>query len=210
MNRLSVLLHAVQFVALAVLLYLVLRPSTTTSAGPVPAAADTTLAASGGVYYVNFDTLKAQYAYYQDTKKAVDEQFRQFSVRAQQREQRIQQEFQQFQQDVEQFQRSPSLQTNAEAARLQAKEQDLIKKRQEYDAYIQNGEKQLAELTQEKNTELLRNIQSFLNQYQAERDIRIVLSYSVGDAVLYADPELDITTPVVAGLNANYTPVGKR
>lgn len=206
MNRVSPILHGVQLVLIVVLFYLVLtKPASPVVDGSQQALIENLAADSlGGLFVVNFDSLQTHYTYYKETQQALKEQFTQFQVRLQQRQQNLATEFEQFQQDVAKFQQNPALQTNAEIARLQAKEQDLINKRQQLEVYTKNGEEQFAAATTEKSREVAKRIEDYLAGLNAAGRFKVVMSSGEGTGLLYVYPGLDITQEVVAGLNAEY------
>lgn len=205
MQRALPVLVLVQFALIAVLFYMLFSPRD--SSGTTPSGTDeitTGTDSLGGLYVVNMDSLRANYTYYTDTEAALKEQAQQFQVRLQQRQQALGTELEQFQRDVAKVQQNPALQTNAEVARLQAKEQELVQKRQNLEAYAQRGEKQLAEQSVEKSNDINRRIQQYLASLNVDGRFNVVLAQGAEGGVLYSYPGLDITQEVIAGLNAEY------
>ena len=52
--------------------------------------------------------------------------------------------------------------------------------------------------------EVYDKIQVYLNDYAASNDLEMILSYTRGGGVWYANKSLDITDDVIAGINDDY------
>ncbi len=53
--------------------------------------------------------------------------------------------------------------------------------------------------------ELYNNITAFLKEYGEKNNLKMVVRYNQGSDVMYATDGLDITKPVITGLNERYT-----
>lgn len=151
--------------------------------GPVPKIA-----------YVNSDTLLAHYDYFKDKQAELETKATQLQSEYENRAKGLQNE-------INAFQRTAGQMTINQA---RAAEEDLRKKQQNLMQYQQNLSTQLMEQENKVNEELYQNVSSYLEQYGKDKDFKIVLTYTKGSGVLYADDSLDITREVIAGLNEKY------
>lgn len=109
-----------------------------------------------------------------------------------------------FQQDMNEFQRK--LQNNGFLSLERAQQEELRLRKSENELQELN-EKFTNELLREQdkmNRELRDTITLFLDSYSKKMSYRLVLSNTLGDNVLYADKDLDITNDVVKILNDRY------
>ncbi|MCF0187817.1 MAG: OmpH family outer membrane protein, partial [Bacteroidaceae bacterium] len=149
------------------------------------------------IAYVEIDSLMSQYQFCKDytlllTKKGEN-------ARA-----TLNQKAKNLEADAQDFQRK--LQNNAYTQERAQQENDRLVKLQQD---LQELQERLAlELDQETagyNNALRDSLQSFLKVYNKDKGFNIILS-KAGDNMLLADPNMDITAEVVAGLNKNYKP----
>ncbi len=153
------------------------------SSGPMPKIA-----------YVNSDTLLANYDFFKEKRSGLEKQAEKLQKEYENRATGLQKE-------VSTFQRNAGQMTMNQA---RATEEDLRKKQQNLMQYQQNLSAQLMEEENKVNEELYQNVSQYLEDFGKDRDFKIVLTYTKGSGVLYADDSLDITQQVVAGLNETY------
>ncbi len=146
------------------------------------------------IAYVNSDTLLTNYNYYEEVSKRLDE-----------KRLKLQQEYTRraegLQRQIEDYQRTK---TNLTIAQARAVEEDLGRKRQnllQYQETIsQNLMREEAAITQE----LYEKVSSYLKTYGDDNNLQVVLTYSAGSGLLYANDALNITDQVLSGLNSIY------
>jgi len=86
-----------------------------------------------------------------------------------------------------------------------ATEERLARKQQELATYNQNAGAALQNEEAAENEKLYNKVSDYLKGYAKEKGYKLVLTYSKGNpTVLFADPSLEITKEVVAGLNEAY------
>ena len=109
-----------------------------------------------------------------------------------------------FQQDMNEFQRK--LQNNGflSLERAQNEERRLINKEQELQELNEKFMNELMREQDKMNRELRDTLTMFLSSYCAKHSYELVLSNTLGDNVLYAEKDLDITDDVVEILNERY------
>lgn len=161
--------------------------------------------AEGGlkVAYVDTDTIMAKYQY------AIDLNEELLAYKDQQ-EKYYQQQMTQFQSDYNNY-----LQTGASLTltQQQAKEAELKQRMEKMSTLEQELMAKVAERQLSENTKLLNAIFAFIREYNAaNQQFDVILRKSFNDTpVLYANPAMDITEEILAGLNEEYKSVkGKK
>ncbi len=192
MKKLSLILNVVLLLAVAFLYYAKFSDSTDS---------DNTIAGENNsgtknltIAYINSDTLFARYKYYEEVGKVLDEKRLKLQQEYTRRAEGLQRQIDDYQRTV----------TNLTIAQARAVEEDLGSKtqnlRQYQEAITQELLKKEAEITQE----LYNKIATYLKTYGDSNNLQIVLTYSQGSNVLYANESLDITQQVIEGLNLQY------
>ncbi len=161
--------------------------------------------AEGGlkIAYVDTDTIMAKYQY------AIDLNEELLAYKDQQ-EKYYQQQMTQFQTDYNNY-----LQTGASLTltQQQAKEAELKQRAEKMSTLEQELMAKVAERQLAENTKLLNAIFAFIREYNAaNQQFDVILRKSFNDTpVLYANPAMDITEEILAGLNEEYKSVkGKK
>lgn len=147
-----------------------------------------------GIAYVNADSLLANYELFKKMKGEMEE-----------KDKRSQQEMEikarKFEEEVGNFQKlAPSLSRDVAEKRqieLKKKQDELLMRREELTQQLASEDKRITE-------ELYKTIQDYLKAYTKDKPFQVVLSYSKGSSILYADENLDITKDVIEGLNKDY------
>ena len=195
MKQFSLVLNIVLAVAVAYLYYLHFSSKgedATEEVKPlsVPAASQS----SGGILFVNSDTLLDQYNYFTEKRNQLDA--RQEKIRSE-----LSAEKERLDASIELYQQQAVGMTDLER---QKKEEELMMKQQ---SLMDRREKLLAQLDDEqaKSTEELFNrLTAFLRNYISDKNVNFVLGYQKGGGILFANDSLDITQQVVDGLNTAY------
>ncbi len=195
MKNLSIILNVVLFIAVAILYFVEFSSNKKT---PVT----TVVASKGAVVYVNIDSLLNNYKFARDLNekflKKQEDSRTDFNFKAKKLEK-----------EAVEFQRK--LQNNGflNRARAEAAQRELMSKRQN----LQELEQKLsAELMAEQNANskrLFDSVTNYLKIYNAKHNYSLILSTTKGGNVLFSQPGLEITKPIIDGLNARYNPVKK-
>ncbi|MFC4870839.1 OmpH family outer membrane protein [Negadavirga shengliensis] len=106
-----------------------------------------------------------------------------------------------FEQEVANFQRSANTMTINQA---RAKEEELVTKERNLVTYRDNLMQELSADETKLYNDVYDMIQEYLKDYAAKNDLEMILSYTRGGGVWYADNSLDITDSVVKGINESY------
>lgn len=193
MKNLSNILIAVLFIAVAVLYFLHFSGKKCSNE---QAEGGTTMANLDGLgmAYVNSDSLLTKYEYFKEIQEKLiakrDVLNKEYQTRAEG-----------LQKEIANFQNSAGNMTMNQA---QAVQDDLKRKQQNLMMYQEQLSQQLMKEENQMNTELYDKISDYLRIYGQENDLILVLTYSKGSGVLYANDSLDITDNVIIGLNKEY------
>lgn len=147
-----------------------------------------------GIAYVNSDTLLENYQYFKDKSEELESKRQKLEAEFTNRAKGLETEIGNFQKNAQ----------NMTMAQARAIEEDLVKKQQNLMQYQQNLQQQLAGDQAKVNNELYDKVSQYLKDYGKERNFQIVLTYTKGSGVLYANDSLNITQDVVKGLNEAY------
>lgn len=162
------------------------------------AEASVPVVAEGGlkIAYVNTDTLLAKYQY------AIDMEQELVAYKEQQ-ERYYQQQTTQFQTDYQNYLKNGASMT---LTQQQQKEAELKQRAERMATLEQELMAKVADRQVAENTKLLNAIFAFIREYNAaNQQFDLILRKSFNDTpVLYANPAMDITDEILAGLNEEY------
>jgi outer membrane protein len=144
------------------------------------------------IAYVNSDTLLTNYNYYEVVSKKLEE-----------KRLKLQQDYTRraegLQKQIEDYQRTVN---NLTIAQARAVEEDLGRKRQNLLQYQETISQDLMREEAAITQELYEKVASFLKTYGDANNLQVVLTYSAGSGLLYANDALNITDQVISGLNS--------
>lgn len=146
------------------------------------------------IAYINSDSLLANYEYFKEMNAQLEEKGKKLQGEFNNRVQGLQRE-------VESFQRTVDGMTIAQA---RAAEEDLVRKQQNLQQYEQTLSLELRNEEARLTNELYDKVAEYLAEYGKAREINIILTYTKGSGVIYANEGLDITKDAIKGLNEKY------
>ncbi len=175
------------------------QPSTTAIDASVltPATPVVEMKKSGGIVYINSDSLVSSYNHYKDLKSKFDVKAAKVQKQLENKTRSLERKVADFQNKIEK-----GLVTRATAAEM---EQKLTVEQQ---SVLKYRDKVLAELQEEERV-LFNNINNdvdvYLKKYNAEKNYDLILNTN-GNAntVLISNPTFNVTAEVLEGLNADY------
>jgi outer membrane protein len=193
MKNLSVVLNVILVIAVAYLFYAQFSGGTEIkeidSDSDMPVAFDEV-----SIAYVNSDSLLANY-------KLTEEIANKLAVKQSKFEKEYQNRAEGLQSEINDFQRTAA---NLTVAQGKALEENLMKKQQNLMRYQESLSTQLRQEEAKLNEDLYDRVSAFLKDYGKKHDLQLVLTYSRGSGVLYANEGLDISKQVIDGLNKEY------
>lgn len=146
------------------------------------------------IAYVNSDSLLKNYDFFKELEKQLIDKRDKLNVEYQNRAEGLQKEIANFQ----------STAGNMTISQARAVEEDLRKKQQNLMMYQEQLGQQLMQEEGKMNAELYDKVSEYLHDYGLTKDLQIVLTYTKGSGVLYANEGLDITDQILNGLNEAY------
>ena len=150
---------------------------------------------SEAIVYVNSDSLLNNYEYFKATRTKFEEKSKKAQLD-------LNAKGTAFQREVADYQKGAQ---NMSADQRAETEQRLARKQQELAAYNQNASAALQNEEALENEKLYNKVADFLKTYAKSKGYKMVITYSKGNPTLFfADPQLDVTKEVVAGLNEAY------
>ncbi len=189
-NNTSLIWNAILTVAVIVLFFLHFSGNKTAS---FPGS-DSTGIGSRRIVYVQVDSLLTNYAFFDDTRKELENKRYQLENDLANRGRSLENEIKFFQQKAQTMTLDQARSTEAQ---LGKKQQDLI-------AYRDRSAQTLAQEEADKNAELYDKIYQYIEKYNKENAYEYVLGYSKGGGILYADSTLNVTQKMIDGLNKEY------
>lgn len=165
------------------------------------AVSDSGTVTSAQVAYINMDSLVSKYDLYINLSDA-------YQTKASKAESDLSAKSRSLENAVRDYETKiqKGLVTRAQAQTI---EEDLTKRQQ---AFMQQRDKVLSELTEEEQVmlnQIHHNITTYLDEFNADHRFGIIISTNAGGPILNADPALDITKEVLAGLNKKYAAENK-
>lgn len=165
---------------------------------PVQAQGQETVQAvvSGGIAYVDLDALLSQYNLYIDKNAELEEKAKKAESELTSKGRSLEKSFADAQDKIEK-----GLVTRSEAMQLQ---EDLQRQEQSFYEHRERVQLELGEASQVLLNNIVENVDKFLKEFNSDYRYSMILTTSNGAPVLHADPRLNITGTVVAGLNESY------
>lgn len=190
-NNISIALNIVLLVAVVVLYILHFNSKSTNESTASNSMISTE---SLSIAYVNSDSLLKNYNFFKDLEKKLIGKREKLNIEYQNRAEGLQKEIANFQ----------STAGNMTISQAKAVEEDLRKKQQNLMMYQEQLGQQLRQEEGKMNAELYDKVADYLRVYGMDKNLQLVLTYTKGSGVLYANDSLDITDNIIVGLNDAY------
>jgi outer membrane protein len=154
-----------------------------------------TSAATGGIVYINQDSLTTKYEYAKDMRKRLEDKGKTAQNDVGGRKQA-------FQREVAEYQKGAN---TLSADQRSTNEQRLQREGQELQTYEQNASAQFQNDQAGETQKLYERIYNFTKQYAKDNGYKMVFTFQTGNTnLLYADPSADVTADVIKKLNDAY------
>ena len=166
--------------------------------GNVTAQADSTVcvAAQGAIVYVDLDVILARYDMANELSSVVETKVQNIQAEVNRRGKKLESAAKEFQEKMEK-----GLMTRSVA---EDKAQKLQKQEADFNAYAAQKQQEIQEEQLVMMNQIGDAIKTYLEKYNEEKKYAMILTSQGGTPVLTADPSLNITEDVIAGLNAEY------
>ena len=162
------------------------------------ATADST-AVAGSIVFFNMDAVMQGYDMANDLTSVFETKTSGIQAEIDRRGKKLEKDAADFQNKVDK-----GLLTQSVA---QVQYQKLQQQQQDYQQYVVRKQQEMAEEQQVTMNQIANAIQEFVNEYNAEKGYAMIIATAgsiLSTPVVTADPRLDITEDLLAGLNAAY------
>ena len=169
------------------------------TAAPADATATETVAAAGSIVYFNMDKVMEGYDMANDLNSVFETKTSGIQAEIDRRGKKLEKDAADFQNKVDK-----GLLTNSVA---QAQYQKLQEQQQSYQQYAVNKQQEMAEEQSVMMNQIANAIAEYVAEYNQEKGYAMILATAgpiLTTPVVTADPKLDITEDLLAGLNAAY------
>ena len=154
------------------------------------------VAYSHEIVYIQMDVIYAKYGKAVDLSAALEKKVNNTQAVVERRGKKLENEMKTFQDKIQKGLITRSV-AEMEGQKLQQKEA-------EFNQYAGKKQQELQEETMVTTNQINDAIYTFIQKYNAEKGYAMILTNQGGVPVMTANPALDITEDVVAGLNAEY------
>lgn len=199
MKNLSLVLNIILIVAVGYLFIDKFSGTEQAEGNTIPEKVDNKIYENVAIAYVHSDSLLSNYDFMKEIQKELGELTEKYEKEYQNRAQGLQNEINDFQRTAQ----------NLTVAQGQALEENLMKKQQNLRMYQEDLGRKLRTKEAELNNDLYKTISDYLKVYGDANNLQLVLTYSRGSDVLYANEGLEITNEVIKGLNTAYSEKAK-
>ena len=195
MKNTSLILSVISLVAVVVFGVISLTGKNAAKAEVVAGEA-TEVASKGDIVYIDLDRILMEYDMANDLRSVVETKVQNIQAEITRRGKKLENEVKSFQEKLDKGLMTRSV---AEVQSQKLQEQEI-----EFNNYAAQKQQEIQEEQVVMMNQLGDAIQTFLNNYNAEKQYAMIITNSGGAPVITADPALDITEDVIAGLNEQY------
>ena len=169
------------------------------AAAPAGAAASDSVAVAGSIVYFNMDKVMEGYDMANDLNSVFETKTSGIQSEIDRRGKKLEKDASDFQSKVDKGLLTQSV-AQAQYAKLQEQQQS-------YQQYVVNKQQEMAEEQQVMMNQIANAISEFVQEYNTTHGYAMILATAgniLSTPVVTADPKLDITEDLLAGLNAAY------
>ena len=195
MKNTSLILSVISLVAVVVFGVLTLTGKSAAKAEVVAGDA-TEVVSKGAIVYIDLDRILMEYDMANDLRSVVETKIQNIQAEITRRGKKLENDVKSFQEKLDKGLMTRSV---AEVQSQKLQEQEL-----EFNNYAALKQQEIQEEQVVMMNQLGDAIQTFLDNYNKEKQYAMIITNSGGAPVITADPALDITADVVAGLNEQY------
>ena len=196
MKNTSLILSVVSLVAVVVFGVLTLTKSGNKVETVAGSEATEMTASKGDIVYVDLDRILMEYDMANDLRSVVETKVQNIQAEVNRRGKKLENDVIEFQNKIDK-----GLMTRSVA---EVQGQKLQQQEAEFNNYAAQKQQEIQEEQVVMMNQLGDAIQTFLQKYNEEKQYAMILTNSGGAPVITADPALNITDDVLAGLNEEY------
>ena len=154
------------------------------------------VACEGAIVYIDLDRILMEYDMANDLRSVVETKVQNIQAEVNRRGTKLEKDVKSFQEKMEK-----GLMTRSVA---EVQGQKLQKQEQDFNVYAAQKQQEIQEEQVVMMNQLGDAIKTFLDKYNEEKQYAMILTNQGGAPVITADPALNITDDVLAGLNEEY------
>jgi outer membrane protein len=208
-KKASIILYAVLFIAVGVLYYFHFSSCTQTCDAPEENAGDSATTnkpvvtppkdiKASKIVYVNIDILNEKYEFLKDISSAAKAEHASLQNQYQSKGEKLQKDYEEFQQSAQ----GGLLSEN----QISQKQEEFAKRKDDLDQLQLKADDLMAKI-QDESFKAMENVKNYIAEYNKKSNYAFVVAYSDNPGatqLLLANPDYDITTEILEGLNAQY------
>jgi outer membrane protein len=196
MKNVSLVISVISLIAAITFGVLFLTKDTKKADAPAEGEATEVVASKGDIVYFDLDRVLMEYDMANDLRAVVETKAQNIQAEITRRGKKLESEVKSFQEKM-----NKGLMTRSVA---EVQQQKLMKQEQDFNTYAQQKQMEIQEEQVVMMNQIGDAIKTFLDRYNADKQYAMILTNSAGAPVITADPALDITDDVLAGLNDEY------
>lgn len=197
-NNISIILSAVALVAVVVFGVFSLSGRGNGNKKNVSSESDTTAvtAVKGSIVYIDLDRIFQEYDMANDLRSVVETKVQNIQAEVNRRGQKLESDYNDFQEKI-----NKGLMTRSVA---EVQGQKIQQQQQDFNNYATQKQNEITEEQMVMTNQIIDAIKTYLDKYNQDKKYAMILTNQGGVPVFTADPSLDITDDVLAGLNEEY------
>lgn len=197
-NNISIILSAVALVAVVVFGVFSLSGRGNGNKKNVSSESDTTAvtAVKGSIVYIDLDRIFQEYDMANDLRSVVETKVQNIQAEVNRRGQKLESDYNDFQEKI-----NKGLMTRSVA---EVQGQKIQQQQQDFNNYAAQKQNEITEEQMVMTNQIIDAIKTYLDKYNQDKKYAMILTNQGGVPVFTADPSLDITDDVLAGLNEEY------
>jgi len=196
MKNTSLILSIISLIAVVVFGVLSLNKDGKKAEVAVEGESTEVTAQKGDIVYIDLDRILMEYDMANDLRSVVETKAQNIQAEVTRRGQKLEKEVAAYQEKIQKGLMTRSV-AEVQGQKLQQQEID-------FNNYAAQKQQEINEEQVVMMNQLGDAIQTFINKYNEEKQYAMILTNSGGAPVITADPALDITEAVLAGLNEEY------
>jgi outer membrane protein len=192
MKNISTILSVLALVLISVLFYLHFAQARTPKKAPV--TTEKNAANTFSIAYFDIDSLQEHYEYFKDVSGDIKKKENAMNAELNDLTNKYQRTISKWQEKGNNITQSEGEQAQREVGLLQ----------QQYQQRKGELEQEMQKLQVDRMTELRKQVEEFLKDYNKSKKFAYILSYEPGFIIYYKDSAYNITGDLITGLNAQY------
>ena len=196
MKNTSLILSVISLVAVVVFGILLFTKDGKSAAPAAEGEATEITASKGDIVYVDLDRILSEYDMANDLRSVVETKVQNIQAEVTRRGKKLETDVKAFQEKID---KGLLTRTNAEIQGQKLQQQEI-----DFNNYAAQKQQEINEEQMVMMNQLGDAIQTYITKYNEEKQYAMIFTNSGGAPIITANPALDITDDVLAGLNEEY------